>query len=137
MTATYISTSLRQQVIERANAHCEYCLFPQAFSFLAFEIEHIIAEKHGGQTRVDNLALACPFCNRFKGTDLGSLDPETGHLTAFFDPRRQRWDDHFRLNDGVIIPLTATGRVTETIFRLNRPDRVNERCRLIAVGQYP
>ncbi len=33
-----------------------------------------------------NLALACPYCNRYKGTDLGSLDPETGQLTPFFNP---------------------------------------------------
>jgi 5-methylcytosine-specific restriction endonuclease McrA len=47
------------------------------------EIEHIIAEKHGGATQEANLALTCPDCNRFKGTDLGSLDPATGRLTPF------------------------------------------------------
>lgn len=63
---SYVSATLRQQVIERAKATCEYCLFPQSLSFLTFEMEHIIAEKHGGATAVENLALACPYCNRAK-----------------------------------------------------------------------
>jgi len=82
---SYVAAALRQQVIERAESKCEYCLFPQSLSFLAFEMEHIIAEKHGATT-AENLALDRPYCNRAKGTDLGSLDPETGQLTPFFNP---------------------------------------------------
>ena len=44
MTQTYIPTALRQIVQERAGGRCEYCLYPQDVSFLAFEVEHIIAE---------------------------------------------------------------------------------------------
>lgn len=83
---TYISAAVRQAVTERAGSRCEYCLYPQAAALLAFEFEHVVSEKHGGATTADNLALACPYCNRFKGTDLGSLDPETGQLTPFFNP---------------------------------------------------
>lgn len=95
MSRTYIPVALRQLVFDRAFGRCEYCGFPQQMSFTTFEYEHIIAEKHGGTTTVDNLALACPFCNRFKGTDLGSLDPITHQLTPFFHPRQQRWEEHF------------------------------------------
>lgn len=137
MTHTYIPTALRQIVQERAGGRCEYCLYRQEMSFLAFEVEHIIAEKHGGATTADNLALACPYCNRFKGTDLGSLDPETGQLTPFFNPRTQRWDDHFRLDAARIVPLTPEGRVTVAILQLNHPDRIMERQRLIQAGKYP
>jgi hypothetical protein len=137
MTQTYIPTALRQFVQERAGGRCEYCLYPQDVSFLAFEVEHIIAEKHGGATTADNLALACPYCNRFKGTDLGSLDPETGQLTPFFNPRTQRWADHFRLDGARIAPLTPEGRVTVAILQLNHPDRIMERQRLIQAGKYP
>jgi len=105
-------------------------------SFLAFEVEHIIAEKHGGTTTADNLALACPYCNRFKGTDLGSLDPETGQLIPFFNPRTQRWVEHFRLDGAQIISLTPEGRVPVATFRLNHPDRILERQRLIQAGKY-
>jgi hypothetical protein len=139
MTQTYIPTALRQIVQERAGGRCEYCLYPQDMSFLAFEVEHIIAEKHGGATTADNLALACPYCNRFKGTDLGSLDPETGELTPFFNPRTQRWADHFRLDldEARIVPLTPEGRVTVAILQLNHLHRIVERQRLIQAGKYP
>ncbi len=70
---TYVSVALRQQVIERAGNRCEYCGFPQSVTLLAFEMEHIISEKHGGTTSLENLALACPYCNRAKGTDLAQI----------------------------------------------------------------
>jgi hypothetical protein len=133
---TYIPEALRQFVSERAARRCEYCLYPQVASFLAFEMEHIIAEKHGGATVIDNLALACPYCNRFKGTDLGSLDPDTGQLTPFFNPRTQRWADHFRFEGAEILPLTPEGRVTVLILQFNQPDRVQERQHLIETGRY-
>ena len=124
---TYISAEFRRTVIARANERCEYCLTPQLFSFLAFEMEHIIAEKHGGDSSLDNLALACPHCNRAKGSDLGSLDPLTGILTPFFNPREQEWSDHFVFIGRVIEPLSAHGRVTTKIFQFNHPDRLAER----------
>lgn len=131
---SYISPSLRQAVAERARHGCEYCLYPRMAAFFTFEIEHIIAEKHGGQTISENLALACPYCNRAKGTDLGSLDPITRLLTPFYNPRMQRWRDHFVLRDAEIIPLTPEGRVTVAILQFNEPDRVAERRHLLTAG---
>jgi glutaredoxin len=128
---SYVSAALRQQVTERAKAICEYCLFPQDLSFLSFEMEHIIAQKHDGGTTAENLALACPYCNRAKGTDLGSLDPNTGQLTPFFNPRTQVWTEHFRLDGAMITPLTAEGRVTAIILQFNELNRVQERERLL------
>jgi 5-methylcytosine-specific restriction endonuclease McrA len=58
---SYISPALRQLVTERAYGRCEYCHFPQEAALLAFEMEHIIAEKHGGASEAQNLALACPY----------------------------------------------------------------------------
>jgi HNH endonuclease len=134
---SYISVALRRLVTERAREQCEYCLFPQTASLFAFEMEHIIAEKHDGTTESDNLALACPCCNRFKGSDLGSIDPETQQLTAFFHPRLQQWLDHFRLEGGAIVPLTPAGRVTTKILQFNLAERILEREQLIQMGAYP
>jgi hypothetical protein len=119
------------------NDRCEYCRFPQSVTLLAFEMEHIISEKHGGITSLENLALACPYCNRAKGTDLGSIDPATNQLTPFFNPRTQNWQEHFTLAGTAIVPLTAEGRVTVAILQFNHPDRLQERERLLAIGQYP
>ncbi len=137
MSRTYVLVELRRAVLERAGGHCEYCLYPQAFAFLTFEVEHIVAEKHGGATLADNLALACSYCNRFKGSDPGSFDPETGQLVPFYHPRRQQWADHFRIEGARIVPLTPEGRVTAAILQLNNHDRILERQQLLDAGAYP
>ncbi|MGB0560678.1 MAG: HNH endonuclease [Spirulinaceae cyanobacterium] len=135
---TYISSALRRQVIARANDRCEYCRFPQSASLFAFEMEHIIAEKHRGESTFANLALACPYCNRAKGTDLGSIDPQTNQLTPFFNPRTQGWYQHFEcLDDATISPYTAVGRVTVLILKFNESQRIQERQRLLTINQYP
>jgi hypothetical protein len=91
---------------------------------------HEIAVKHGGRAVEENLALCCTVCNRFKGGDIASIDPETGQLTPLFHPRRDRWDDHYRLSDGEILALTPRGRVTIRLLRMNRPTRIKERLLL-------
>ncbi|MBD2579109.1 HNH endonuclease signature motif containing protein [Oscillatoria sp. FACHB-1406] len=132
---SYIPSALRRFVTQRAAGQCEYCRFPQTASFFAFEMEHIIAEKHGGLSIAENLALACTYCNRFKGTDLGSLDPDTKKLTPFYNPRLQQWSNHFRLDGAIITPLTPEGRVTVKILQFNLSERIIEREQLISSGE--
>ncbi len=134
---TYVSPTLRQSILDRAGNCCEYCLLSQDDNFLPFEVDYIIAEKHGGTTVSDNLCLSCSNCNGFKGSDIASNDPMTGVLTRLFNPRRQHWTDHFRLTGAVIEPLTPEGRVTVFLLRLNRSEQVEERIALIELGRYP
>ena len=126
---------LREEVSARAGRRCEYCLAPEALAFARHQVDHVIAEKHGGETALDNLALCCGLCNRRKGSDLSSLDPITGQVHALFHPRRDRWADHFELRGGEMLALTSAGRVTVKLLRLNRPDRIQERAALVASGR--
>jgi hypothetical protein len=130
-----ISAALRRLVHERAGGRCEYCLMPEAMGFFPHEVDHVVAQKHGGATHQDNLALSCALCNKHKGTDLSSIDPETGRLVPLFHPRRDRWTDHFRIEKGALLPRTASGRVTVRLLQLNHADRVEERALLVAAGQ--
>ena len=134
---THIPTALLRLVRQRAGNCCEYCLLHEDDAFFPYEVDHIIAEKHGGQTTADNLCLSCLECNRHKGSDIASLDPETARVVALFHPRRGPWDRHFRLDGPRIEPLTAEGRVTVRPLRLNDPARLLERERLLALGRYP
>ena len=136
---TYVSASMRRAVIARAGDCCEYCRLSQADNPFSFHIEHIISSKHGGETTVDNLALSCPDCNVFKGSDIGSIDPETGLLTPLFNPRHQSWNAHFHLNhpNAQIEPLTPEGRVTVSLLRLNSAEQIDSRSGLIRLGRYP
>jgi len=106
-------------------------------AYFPHEPDHIIAEKHRGTNMLENLALACFDCNRFKGSNIASVDPESGELTSLFNPRTQKWNDHFEIRGGQILPLTAIGRVTERILRLNLPARVEVREMLAEMGDYP
>ncbi len=122
-----IDADLRALVRSRAGGCCEYCRISEIFTLAEHEIDHVIALKHGGETADHNLALCCTICNRFKGSDIASLDPESLQLTPLFNPRADRWDEHYRLQQGEIIALTAKGRVTVRLLRMNRPMRVRER----------
>ena len=134
---TYIPEKLRQQVIQRANSACEYCYIHQADYFYPHEIDHIIPVKHRGETALDNLCLACMECNRHKGSDFASFDPDTGAIIPLYNPRTDDWAAHFRLDDARIAPQTATGRVTVFVLKLNAPARLTERAALMSAGRYP
>lgn len=134
---TYIAAALRKEVIERAKSRCEYCLMPQQDTYYTHEVDHIIPEKHRGETVSDNLCLACFECNRFKGSDFGSFDPETNLITELFNPRQHVWLEHFELNGAKFVPLTPIGRVTIFVLKLNDIERLQTRHDLLDAGRYP
>ena len=110
---------------------------PEPLDDIPFEIDHVIALKHGGPTVDANLALSCFYCNAFKGTDLTSFDPHTDRLTRLFNPRRQRWERHFRWHGAVLLGRTAVGRTTVFLLNANEPRRVEWRALLMAEGSFP
>jgi hypothetical protein len=131
---TAIPAALRERIRRRAKERCEYCRFPETLALHKHEPDHIIPVQHGGATDETNLALACLRCNRNKGPNIGSLDPETGRLVRFFDPRHQQWENHFRMENARIVPMTPEARATEKIFRFNDEDRLAERRLMIELG---
>jgi HNH endonuclease len=137
MAQKYVPVPLRRSVRARAEERCEYCLIPEQLTLAAHWVDHVVAEKHGGQTEEDNLALSCVLCNQHKGSDLASIDPVTGLISPLFHPRRERWLDHFLLVGALIEPLTSTGRVTVRLLQLNHPNRIEERELLLRLGLLP
>jgi hypothetical protein len=134
---SYVSIDLRRLVESRANHLCEYCLIHENDTYLGCQVDHVVAEKHGGLTDADNLAYACTFCNRAKGPDIGSFAPSTGEFTRFFNPRTDRWAEHFTLNGIIIEPRTPVGEATARILAFNEPERLLEREALQRMGRYP
>jgi hypothetical protein len=135
--ADVIGQQLRREVRARAGGHCEYCLMDEILLVWGCEVDHILSRKHGGTTESSNLALSCARCNRAKGTDLGSIHPESEGLVRLFNPRRDRWDEHFK-HDGVrIVGLTLIGQVTVSLLQFNQDERLLERELLQKAGKYP
>ena len=123
-------------VRERAGGCCEYCRFPESFAELPFHLDHVIARQHGGPTTLDNLALACCYCNRYKGPNVASIDPQTGTIVTLFNPRWDEWRKHFVWQDAQLNGLTATGRATIKLLQINRADAVAVRRLLMHAGAF-
>ncbi|MBI1900282.1 MAG: HNH endonuclease [Planctomycetia bacterium] len=124
-------------VRRRARGCCEYCRLPESLSSIPFEIDHVIAEQHGGKTVPGNLALACFADNHHKGPNLAGIDPKTGRKTWLFNPRRQTWERHFRWEGAVLNGRTAVGRATIAVLQINAPHRVAQRAALMAEKVFP
>jgi hypothetical protein len=84
-----------------------------------------------------NMALACPHCNARKWAHIDGEDPASGQRVALFNPRTQRWDEHFQWSvqqPFEIVGISAYGRATVTRLHMNHPDLVSIRRLLAVVG---
>jgi hypothetical protein len=139
MSNVYISAALRQQVEERARHCCEYCQTQELIIGMPLEVEHIILVVAGGKTHAVNLCLACPRCNRYKGTQTELDDTITGEKIPLFNPRQQQWHEHFMWqSEGLLlVGLTPTGRATINALQLNNRFILRSRQLWIAQGWHP
>jgi hypothetical protein len=127
---------MRTVVHARAGGCCEYCRIPELGTLFGHEPDHIIAKQHGGKTTLENLALACMQCNRCKGPNVASIDRETQRIVPLFNPRTDRWSDHFRADRSRITPLTPIGRATAMLLEFSRVEREETRHNLWIAGHY-
>ena len=134
---SYIAPELRRGVAARAGGASEYCLIHEDDTFFGCQVDHVISEKHGGATALENLAFACAVCNRRKGSDIASVLKSTGEIRRLFNPRLDEWPGHFEIKGTIIVPKSETGEVTIEFLQLNTADRRLEREALIQVGRYP
>ena len=116
-----ISDATRQAVRERARYLCEYCHSPERLSANRFTVDHIIPKSLGGSDDVNNLALACRRCNERRYNFVAGFDPETQEIVPLFNPRWQKWEEHFVwIDHGIVIQgITPTGRATCIRLDLN------------------
>lgn len=137
--SAYIPAALRQQILKLDAWRCAYCQSPEALMGVTFEIEHILPLSVGGQTRLDNLCLSCPTCNRYKARRTTAYDPEAGLDVPLFHPRQQAWYEHFAWSQDstTMTGLTATGRATIRLLQMNRPVIVQLRQYWVILRLHP
>ncbi|OAV43761.1 HNH endonuclease [Lewinella sp. 4G2] len=127
--------NFRTELIELSSDRCEYCTMPQFSTFYTYHIEHVISRKQGGPDLLENLAYACPACNRYKGSSIVSYDYTTEEIELLFHPRRQIWNEHFQLlPNGKLKSFSKAGEGTIRILQMNLPIRVEERLMAISKG---
>ena len=139
MSHERVSAQLRQLVIERAHACCEYCTSLARYSMSPFAVDHIAPKSRGGKTMLDNLALVCQGCNGAKYNKITAFDPITSRTVPLFHPRQHPWRDHFAWNPVCthLIGLSPIGRATIVSLQLNRLELLNLRSVLYAIGEHP
>ncbi len=70
-------------------------LTTEANSGIPMSFDHIQPRSKGGETTFENLCLACRSCDEFKADSTAAIDPLTGETAPLFNPRTQKWSDHF------------------------------------------
>ena len=117
-----LSAVSRQRIRQRANFLCEYCHSSEEASASNFTFDHLLPQSLGGIDSEENLALACHRCNGRRYNFMDGFDPKTKAITPLFNPRQDKWSEHFIWSaDGyIILGLTAIGRAT--IERLDMND---------------
>jgi hypothetical protein len=130
-----MDSALKTRVRARARDRCEYCRFPERESSIPFSLDHVKALQHRGETDAANLALACASCNAHKGPNSAGFDPETGAHVRLFNPRIDRWYEHFRWDGIQIVGLTEIGRAT-VVLNLNGRAQLIARTALLRSGWF-
>lgn len=131
-----MDAAARRLVRRRGGNRCEYCRLPQAAApFLTFHVEHIQAQQHGADDSPENLVLACPDCNCYKGPNLSTLDSQAGTVIRLFHPRTEVWKEHFELRGALIVGRTDVGAATARLLQMNTEERIHVRDELLANGE--
>jgi hypothetical protein len=134
-----LTEEIREYVRQRAANRCEYCQSHQDYTMGRLQIDHVWPLAKGGHSLPENLCLACELCNQYKWTQTAVIDPQSGEIVLLYNPRWQKWADHFVwVADGTKIQgLTACGRATVVALRLNNRLAVTVRQHWVKVGWHP
>jgi hypothetical protein len=135
----YISDEIKARIRSQAGNQCGYCRSQQQYVWGTLEIEHIIPRSLGGSNEEENLWLACRPCNGYKATQTHAIDPVTEQNVPLYNPRQQKWTEHFCWSDdGIyVLGLTACGRSTIRALQMNNSFALTVRRSWVAVGWHP
>ena len=113
-----VPADVADRVRAAARDRCGYRLSPQRLVMARLEIEHIVPRSKGGSNDESNLWLSCPLCNRFKSDQTQWRDSLTQQLAPLFNPRTQRWSEHFQwAADG--LRIVGNSRQTDPARKLH------------------
>jgi hypothetical protein len=115
------------EVEQRAAGRCEYCRMHQSLQGATFHVEHVIPRCLDGTSEFGNLAWACPSCNLHKSNRVEVDSPDVCEAVPLFNPRTDRWDDHFCWDGYYLAGLTPIGRATIHALVLNHERRIKIR----------
>jgi len=134
-----ITEDVRRRVAASATNRCGYCRISAQFIYALMEIDYLLPIAKGGSDDEKNLWLACPRCNNYKRDEVSGTDPESQAVVMLYNPRRQRWWEHFRWNPddlALIVGIIPQGKATIDTLKLNNPANLAFRRLLVEAGWY-
>ena len=139
MAETYIPVAIQRLVLAESKGCCEYCWSRSNFSSSSFHFDHIIPVSKEGLSTFDNIARSCGGCNGFKQDKTAYFDPLTHELCPLYNPRRDKWSEHFQwsADDLTVEGITSVGRTTVELLQVNRISNTNLRELLKTVNLHP
>lgn len=132
-----VSPDVAQFVHERARKRCEYCKMHQSLQGATFHIEHVIPVSRGGESDVQNLALACPSCNLHKSNRVSASLSGSSELIPLYHPRTDNWPDHFEWESYQISGRTEVSLATIDALAMNQQRRQEIRKAEESFGLFP
>ncbi len=119
-----IPEAVREQVRQRAGFACEYYGATETDTAGQLTLDHFRPRAKGGSDAPGNLVYCCHRCNEYKS----DYWPQTPDAQALWNPRQEAAQNHFlELADGSLHALDATGELTLSRLRLNRPALIAHR----------
>jgi hypothetical protein len=130
---------LYSQVAQRARHRCEYCQASEVIFNFPFELEHVIPTSQQGADEESNMALSCRSCNLRKSAHQTGTDEATQTEVCLFNPREDRWEEHFQvdLDTGEILGLSPVGRATAARLEMNTAAQLQARQLWMRLKLYP
>jgi hypothetical protein len=134
-----IPQRMQEQVRLRARFLCEFCHTDEHWQLVPFTVDHLLPISEGGADTLDNFALACFHCNRYKSNRQSVWDAISQIEIPLFNPRQMSWAEHFIWSeDGLrLLPQSSVGRVTIELLDLNRPRVLRIRQDDVLIDRHP
>lgn len=134
-----IPEKTKSRIRQLAKNRCGYCLSQQEYVWDILEIDHIFPLTKGGKDDEENLWLICSTCNNAKYNKTEVFDFKAQQKVSLFNPRQQKWHEHFQWSkDGTKMKgKTAIGRVTILALDLNKPRFIKVRKNWVTAGWHP
>lgn len=115
--------NLREYMYDKQNKLCAFCRIHVSLACVPMHREHIVYKNEHPQWMFlpENLCVACPTCNEFKGTTEVLEDPQTvsypNESTGFkiIHPLYDKYSDHIELVGDVLYK----GKSDKGIFTIN------------------
>ena len=137
--------NLREDMYEKQNGLCAFCRIHVPLACVPMHREHIVYKDAHPQWMFlpENLCIACPVCNGFKGTTEVLSNPQTktypktGDGFRIIHPLFDRYSENIELVGGVLYRgKTAKGKFTIATCHLYRVKLAEERVTHIMIEEH-